>query len=225
MAARQPTRRAIIWPSGAGYSHWSFRELNEETDRYARGLSRIGITRAMRTILMVRPSPEFFALTFALYKIGAVPVLIDPGMGMRRMAECLSKIGAEAFIGIPLAHLLRVTHRSAFASIKIAVTVGRKWGWGGHTLSSLRSNDGAPFDCCETGEDDPAAIIFTTGSTGPPKGVLFTHGNFDAQVQVLREHFNIQPGEIDLPTFPLFALFDPALGMTAVIPEMDPTKP
>ena len=48
---------------------------------------------------------------------------------------------------------------------------------------------------------------------------------FAAQVRILRDHFRVQPGEIDLPTFPLFALFDPALGMTAVLPEMDPTRP
>ncbi|MFQ5501439.1 MAG: fatty acid CoA ligase family protein, partial [Phycisphaerae bacterium] len=82
-----------------------------------------------------------------------------------------------------------------------------------------------PFEMAPTRPDDPAAIIFTTGSTGPPKGVLYRHGMFDAQVRILRDHYRIEPGEIDLPTFPLFALFDPALGMTAVIPEMDPTRP
>ena len=70
-----------------------------------------------------------------------------------------------------------------------------------------------------------AAILFTTGSTGPAKGVVYTHGNFDAQIKQIQDHFQIGPDEIDLPTFPLFALFDPALGMTAVIPDMDFTRP
>ncbi|MBI5762118.1 MAG: AMP-binding protein [Planctomycetes bacterium] len=225
MAARVPDHKAIVWTTRAGYSHWSFRELNEETDRYAHGLSRIGITRGMRTILMVRPSPQFFALTFALYKIGAVPVLIDPGMGREKMVECLASVEATAFIGIPLAHVLRVLHPGAFRGVRIVVTVGRRWCWGGYRLSDLRATDAQPFAMAPTSPDDPAAIIFTTGSTGPPKGVLYRHGMFDAQVQILRDHFGIQPGEIDLPTFPLFALFDPALGMTAVIPDMDPTRP
>jgi acyl-CoA synthetase (AMP-forming)/AMP-acid ligase II len=225
IARRQPDQRAIVWPARGGYCGWSFRQLNEKTDRYARGLEGVGIRRGLRAILMVRPSPEFFALTFALYKIGAVPVLIDPGMGRRRMVECLAKIEAEAFIGIPLAHLLRLAHPAAFRSVRINVSVGRRWFWGGHRLCDLRSSDSRPYETVPTSPDDAAAIIFTTGSTGPPKGVLYRHGTFDAQVRILREHFQVQPGEVDLPTFPLFALFDPALGMTAVIPDMDPTRP
>ncbi|MCG8409188.1 MAG: AMP-binding protein [Phycisphaerales bacterium] len=231
MARRHPEKRAIVHRTGrdadgrAVYSHLTFLELDQETDRYAHGLEQAGIRRGMRTILMVRPSLEFFTLTFALYKVGAVPVLIDPGMGKRRMVDCLQKVAAEAFVGISLAHLLRVLHPGAFGSIKVSITVGRRWLWGGLRLEDIRVDPWRPYEMAPTHADDPAAIIFTTGSTGPPKGVLYLHGMFDAQVRILRDHFKIQPDEIDLPTFPLFALFDPALGMTVVIPEMDPTRP
>jgi acyl-coenzyme A synthetase/AMP-(fatty) acid ligase len=70
-----------------------------------------------------------------------------------------------------------------------------------------------------------AAILFTSGSTGLPKGVIYTHEILIEQVNMIRAMFNIQPGEIDLPTFPPFALFDPALGMTAVIIDMDARNP
>jgi acyl-coenzyme A synthetase/AMP-(fatty) acid ligase len=76
-----------------------------------------------------------------------------------------------------------------------------------------------------TRADEMAAILFTSGSTGPPKGAEYCHGNFAAQVESIRDMYQIRPGEIDLPTFPLFALFDPALGMTTIVPDMDPTRP
>jgi len=234
MARQLPDKRAIVCPCGrdaAGhvrYSHLTFLQLDQETDRLAYGLEAAGVKRGMRTILMVRPSLDFFSLTFALYKIGAVPVLIDPGMGRKHMVRCLAPVEAEAFIGIPLAHLLRRLNPSAFRKVKTAVMVGhRAWTWslGGHAFADIRTDPWRPYDPVETSADDPAAIIFTTGSTGPPKAVLYRHAQFDAQVRILRDYYRIQPDEIDLPTFPLFALFDPALGMTAVIPDMDPTRP
>jgi acyl-CoA synthetase (AMP-forming)/AMP-acid ligase II len=82
-----------------------------------------------------------------------------------------------------------------------------------------------PSAIAATGADDVAAIVFTSGSTGPPKGVVYRHRNFMAQVNAIRDAYGMKPGEVNLPTFPLFALFDPALGMTTVVPDMDPTRP
>ncbi|MEN8244750.1 MAG: fatty acid CoA ligase family protein [Thermodesulfobacteriota bacterium] len=231
MAAEQPYKKAVVCSSGkdkngnTAYTHLTFRQLQRESDCLAYGLLASGIRRGTRTILMVKPGLEFFALTFALFKIGAVPVVVDPGMGIKRMLNCLSESKASALIGIPPAHILRTLYPKFFKTVKIAVTVGKKWFWSGMTFQDIRRTPWKPFPAAETLRIDIAAILFTTGSTGPAKGVVYTHGIFDAQVTSIRDHFNIQPGEIDLPTFPLFALFDPALGMTAVIPDMDPTRP
>ena len=231
MARNQPYTRAVVCPlrqnrdRGIAYAHLTFRQLDRESDCLAHGLLRHGIKRGTRTILMVKPSLEFFALTFALFKTGAVPVVVDPGMGLKRMLNCLSESKATAFIGIPLAHALRVCAPSYFKSLNIAITVGRRLFWGGPRLEDIRQTPWKPFPMAKTQKDETAAILFTTGSTGPAKGVVYTHGIFDAQVRQIQNRFDIAPGEIDLPTFPLFALFDPALGMTAVIPDMDPTKP
>jgi len=228
---KYPHKRAVVFPAGRDkkgrvlYSQMTFSQLDEESDRLAFGLERIGIIRGTRTILMVTPGIDFFVTIFAMFKVGAVPVVVDPGMGIDRMLQCLQQGKPRAFIGIEKAHLLRKLKPGFFKSVKHWVTVGKKWFWGGYTLDQLITDTKDPYPKARTTSDETAAIVFTTGSTGPAKGVVYTHGNFVAQIQQIQEHFRIDPDEIDLPTFPLFALFDPILGMTAVIPDMDPTKP
>jgi acyl-CoA synthetase (AMP-forming)/AMP-acid ligase II len=232
MAHRLPNTPAIIRPWGTrhatptGERRLTFRQLDAESDRLARGLLRHGIRRGMRTVLMVPPSIEFHALTFALFKLGTVVVLIDPGMGVKNLGVCLGEAAPEAFIGIPKAHLARLLLGWGRKTIHLCVTVGPRLLWGGWTLRRVQREGevGAPV-LAQTTADETAAILFTSGSTGVAKGVVYTHGIFAAQVAYLRQIYGIEPGEIDLPTFPLFGLFGPALGMTAVIPEMDATRP
>ncbi|MGA1873838.1 MAG: fatty acid CoA ligase family protein [Thermoplasmatota archaeon] len=230
-ARKYPSKKAVIchraWDKAdrAVYETLTFRELGREVDMYAHGLREIGIEKDMKTIFLVRPSPEFFALTFALVKVGAVIVLIDPGMGTRKLVSSLASIEAEAFVGIPLAHVLRISSPSSFRSLRIKVTVGRKWFWGGYTLKDIRSKNKEPFPQIDRKPDDMVGIFFTSGSTGPSKGVVYEHGMFDAQMRFMDTHFGYGPGDVDLATFPLFSLFDINLGITAVIPDMDMTKP
>ncbi len=112
-----------------------------------------------------------------------------------------------------------------FVGLPFNVTVGRRWWWGGETVAGLRGRGQSPFDPAPTTAEDPAAIIFTSGSTGPAKGVLYRHGNFDHQVTEIQEFYGIQPGEIDVPCFPLFGLFNAAMGVTTIIPDMDASRP
>ncbi len=231
MAKIHPYKKAVICPAGRdrdgriAYTHLTFEQLNEQSNRLAAGLMGRGVTKGIRTILMVKPSLDFFTIIFALFKAGAIPVVVDPGMGVTRMAACLKESEPEAFIGIPLAHVLRKIRPSFFGNVRIFVTAGRRWFWGGATIRKLIKRGRSPFEMAETRTDDTAAILFTTGSTGPAKGVIYTHGNFDAQLRQIQTHLNLTGDEIDLSTFPLFALFWPALGITSVIPDMDPTRP
>ncbi|MFO7716359.1 fatty acid CoA ligase family protein [Desulfosarcina sp.] len=231
MARIQPYKRAVVCPCGRdsqgrqAYTHLTFRQLDIESDCLAQGLDDVGVSRGVRTILMVKPSLDFFTLVFALFKVGAVPVMVDPGMGVARMLNCLKESQAQALIGIPPAHILRTIAPAYFKGVKTYITVGRRFFWNGFNLRQIRNRHWEPYAMANTRADEIAAILFTTGSTGPAKGVFYTHGVFDAQVRTIRTHFGITRDEIDLATFPLFALFDPALGMTAIIPDMDPTQP
>ncbi|GAB7026338.1 fatty acid CoA ligase family protein [Geotalea toluenoxydans] len=224
MASRQPDTPAIIFPNKN--CCLTFSELDRLSDRIAYGLETYGIGRGVRTVLMVTPGPDLFTLTFALFKVGAVPVLVDPGLGVKNLKKCLADAEPQAFIGIPKAHMARKIFGWGEDTLRTFVTVGRRLFWEGITLAELVAGQGErAFPMAPTDRDDIAAILFTSGSTGSPKGAVYTHGNFAAQVEALRQVYGIEPGEIDLPTFPLFALFAPALGMTAVIPEMNFTRP
>lgn len=232
MARERPDQVAVVAGDGrdrAGrpiYRRLSFTELNTASDRYAWGLSAAGVGRGTRVLSMVPAGLPLISLTFALMKVGAVPVLVDPAMGRRNLAQCIEECAPEAMVGVPRAQLARLIFPAAFRSVRLSVNVGSRLApLGDVNLADLSVPLATPFPMADVAPGEPAAIIFTTGSTGVPKGVLYEHGMFDAQVRLLRELFQIEPGEVEMPAFPLFALFNAALGCTSAIPPIDPTRP
>ena len=230
VAAEMPEAIAVAEPAGRkpdgrrAYRTITFRQLDQNSNRIAAGLQAYGVQPGTRLALLVKPGIDFVELVFALFKSGAVVVLIDPGMGRENLLQCLADVEPEGFVAIPLVHAVRLLKRNRFRKARFNVTVGRRWFWGGKTLHQLRQTSHEMHQL-DSSPEEPAAIIFTTGSTGPPKGVLYQHGNFVSQVQQIQQQYQIQPGEIDLPGFPLFALFNSAMGVTTVFPEMDFTRP
>lgn len=230
-----PSAIAIAEPAGPvqadgtrSYRATTFDVLDRRSDEIARGLVAWGIRPGMRLVMLVPFSGQFIELVFALLKAGVVVVLIDPGMGKQHLVRCLSESKPDGFIGIPKAQAIRTLLRSQFPTAKWNVTVGRRWFWGGKTLSQILqmgAKTGDSIDVAHRDMDDPAAVIFTTGSTGPPKGVLYTHGTFHSQIDRIRERYDIHRGSKDLACFPLFGLFDAVMGVTTIIPDMDPTRP
>jgi len=230
-AAETPHKKAIIVASGrnkygrATYAGLTFRQLEEETNRYARGLKRIGITRGTKTVLMIKPGVEMFIAFFALCKVGATLVMIDPGMGLKNLKKCLDEAQPEAFVGLSIAHALRVILRWSPGTINKCVTLGPRLFWGGHSFFDLRDEDPSEFPIEMMPENEMSALMFTSGSTGISKGAVYTHGVLTNQVRFIQQIYGFTPDDVDLATFPLFAIFDVCLGMTAIVPEMDATKP
>ena len=232
IAKLQPdTLAVVVQQSGQQYTYG---QLNETSDAIANGLQKAGIGKGIRTVLMVTPGLDFFALVFALFKVGAVMVAVDPGMGIKNLGKCLVETEPGAFIGIRKAHIARKLFGWARKTIKTNIIVDPgfipKIFYGQHSKSLADiKKQGADNDETisnnTTQADDMAAILFTSGSTGVPKGVIYTHTNFNSQTLALKNLYNLQPGEVDLSTFPLFALFATALGMTSIVPDMDFTRP
>lgn len=231
MAQRYPDRIAVAAPAGrqgrrkSSYRTVTFASLERDSSQIARGLATLGVRKGMRLVLLVRPGIEFISLVFGMLKSGAVVVLIDPGIGKRHLVRCLQDVSPLGFIAVPMVQIIRQLLWRRFPLARFNVTVGRPRLAGTPGLEELRAAGRTETVIAPTRADDPAAIIFTSGSTGPPKGVLYTHRNFDSQVEQIKTCYGIEPGEVDLPGFPLFGLFNAAMGTTTVIPDMNPTRP
>jgi olefin beta-lactone synthetase len=241
--------RVVRGESGLAYATVTFAELDADATRISRGLLAWGVPPRTRLALLVRPGIEFVTLVFGLLRAGMVIVLVDPGLGWRNLIRCLAEAEPEGFVAIGAAQAVRAILRHEFPQARWNVTVGRRWFWGGKTLDQLRiaatRHPAKPVAWCPglrigadnpkseirnpksaaTYANDPAAIIFTSGSTGPPKGVLYTHRMFDTQVAEIQSTYGIEPAGVDLACFPLFALFNAAMGVTTVMPEMNFSRP
>lgn len=226
MAAAQPAMAALKIPRGRtadgriDYLTLTFAELDAEVAAWQARLAAAGVRRGDRTLVMVKPGLPLIAVVFALFRTGAIPVVIDPGMGLRNFLSCVARSRPRVLVGIPLARFLSRVFRSSFSSVAIRVAVDAA-----PTARAASSGAAAAAAMAENAATDLAAILFTSGSTGAPKGVCYEHGMFEAQVRMIRDSYDIEPGEIDLPMLPIFALFNPALGMTTIVPEMDPRRP
>jgi len=203
----------------------SFSELNSLSDGYAAYLGGKGVQPGDRVMLMVSPSADFIALTFALFKIGVTIILIDPGMGYKNLLRCIEGVAPTVFLGIPKARLFAALFPKPFASVRHRFCCGNSFGLFGPDIRRMTRPGGQSFPVYVPADDDLAAIIFTTGSTGPPKGVRYEHAIFAAQLERIRDFYGIDAEHVDQPAFPLFALFSAALGACSVIPDMDPTRP
>ncbi|MDR1009853.1 MAG: AMP-binding protein [Opitutaceae bacterium] len=240
MAMTQPDAVAIKIPRGrtrdssgekTGCLALTFAELHDEVSAWQKHLDKRGVRPGDRVLVMVRHGLPLIAAVFALFRLGAVPVIIDPGMGMKSFLRCVAHSRPRVLLGIPIARFLSRVCFRAFRTVEVRVPVSgspiarmnrdnRR-----HTLTTLDGKKIYPAAMFSTPPTDLAAILFTSGSTGAPKGVCYEHSMFEAQVRSIRATYEIPPGEVDLSMLPVFALFAPALGMTTIVPEIDPSRP
>jgi acyl-CoA synthetase (AMP-forming)/AMP-acid ligase II len=227
-AAEHPGAPALTMADGAGWVTWSFQQLHDASHRMAAALASEGVRQGDRVLMLMKPSHRFYATVFALGLIGATPVLVDPGMGAKRLLECIEQIAPRVVIALSAVHAVRVLYaRRAFRTAEVIVTDGARWFWGGSTVAGLmaKNTEGTRFSGPAVDPTDAAAIVFTSGSTGTPKGVRFEHGMFVGATRTLAAGLGLGPGMVTLETFAAFVLIDVALGMTAVVPDMDLSKP
>jgi acyl-CoA synthetase (AMP-forming)/AMP-acid ligase II len=225
-AVQHPNAAAVRAPVGREaegairYAERSFSQLDAEASATAHYFVACGIQRGTRVLLMVKPGLDLIRIVFALFRMGAVPIVIDPGMGLKRFLCCVRHSQPEAVVGIPTAIWVARLFRPSFRGVSVKLSVDS-----GFEQQIAQFTAQGDFPVVDSAEDELAAVLFTSGSTGPAKGVCYAHGMFVAQVEAIRAQYGIAPDEVDLPMLPVFALFNPALGMCTVVPEMNPSRP
>ena len=171
-----PDRPALKIPRGRtssgkiDYACLSFRELSQEAAAWRRRFEEKGIARGDRVLVMVKPGLPLIAGAFGLFSLGAVPVVIDPGMGLKAFLACVERSQPKALLGIPMAQAVSFLFRAPFRSVKSRVLASSSL-----TARLAEGFAGTASPAADTREDDLAAVLFTSGSTGGPKGALSDH--------------------------------------------------
>ncbi|MBU0992860.1 MAG: AMP-binding protein [Proteobacteria bacterium] len=226
-ADKNPYGIAVIKPvskdkSGrTTFSHLTFKRLDEETDHLAKELEYAGMRKGLRTLVMMEPGPDYISIVYALFKIGAVPVIMSPGITQKEFLSCVKDASIEAFIGSARGHLIRILNASCFKSVTTVFTCGQKFFWGGHFISTNTTEASSEFKTDALKENDTALIFYTPGVTGRSKGVIHTLSSLDATISNLVKLFDVRKDDVNLSLHPYFLLLFPAMGMTSVIPDID----
>jgi len=207
------------------YDAITFAALADRINAYENGLAECGLRAAERVIMLVTPGVDFLALSYAVMGRGAVPVFIDPGMGVDAVVACMREAEPSGFIGVPRAHLLGLKAAELFRSLRFRVVAGRFPVFGATPVRSLMRSAAAPAAPVPRRADDPALVAFTSGATGRPKGVVFTNRMLAEQLAVFRGQFGFRRGDQDMPLLPVFSLFTSALGVGSIFPPLDPSRP
>ncbi len=211
-----PGKAALIHPAG----RLTFAELEFDTEAVAAGLVRAGLRPGDRTIVMMPVGADLAVLVLGLLKAGGVPIIVDPGMGLRRMLHCYRMVGAQAFVGVPVMHLLRRLRPRTFATVRTTVTTGRRWPWAAWSLRELARVAGRRGSF-RPGPGDLVMISFTTGSTGAAKGVEFTYGSLEATVRAATGSHGLTAADVCLVTSLPFMFLQLLTGATSVLPAID----
>ncbi len=220
-AHHRPEATALIEPGprrngGATWRRITFRELDALADRYATGLARHGVRRGDRALYLLRPSIDGYAVFYALLRLGAIPVFIDPRMGLGRLLACVETTRPRVALTVPLFRAVARFLRSPFAATELWITsrgLRRCLAEGG----TMPREPAAPGDICH--------LPFTSGSTGPAKPVCYTHAMVRAQVGLVREVCGWRAGMKVVMCFAPFVPYALADGLSAILPDMDFSRP
>lgn len=230
-AERQPGATAVHFADYRYLGHsrnssLNYLQFNELTDAHTRSLKAAGLGQGDRVVLLLEPGFATIAMFQSLLKLGAVPVLIDPGMPTSAMGNCIAEAEPVGFIASPGMNIKARTRGWGGKQCSVRISTGQGVPGVAMGLKALDklSKGSTEVIFHHSRPNDIACILFTGGSGGQPRGVVYRHRHLASQVEMFEEGFEITEGEISLPTNPMLGFLDPALGITTVITRLDPNR-
>ncbi|MCQ6269073.1 alpha/beta fold hydrolase [Pseudarthrobacter sp. R1] len=224
------TAVAEMAPDGTVARSLSWQQLDRNILDLAAGLREAGVQSGSRVSLMVPPGVDLTVALYACLRLGAVVVVADAGLGTKGLSRAVKGATPDFLIGIDKA--LAAASVLGWPGRRISVRelpAARRRMLGVEASLEALARSGAsrgPQQMADTvGPDAPAAVLFTSGSTGPAKGVLYTHRQLAAMRDTVAATFGIRSGARLVAGFAPFALLGPALGAVSVTPAMDVTAP
>ncbi len=210
---RERADRAAIVDVATG-SSITFGEFARRVDAIAAELQHRGLQRGDRVAMLTPPGVELLAAVYGVWRAGGVTVVADRGLGLRGLGAAVRSARASWLIGPRAARtaswILRWSPRATAVSI-----------------DDLMKAPPADAGRLPPGpaEDDEVAVLFTSGATGPAKGVRYRFGQLNAQCEALRQTYSITDDDSFVAAFAPFALYGPALGISTSLPDCDVTSP
>jgi len=202
------------------FEKYTYGQIADDVSRVSQGLIRLGVDKDKRVLVLMKPGFDFFSVIVALLGVGAVPVLIDPGIGIRQMLSCIRDAEIFAMIADPRVYLLKLMQPGYFSTVKVSVSSGSGALPFTIPLKTLRQHPGE-FKPVPREREDLCMIAFTSGSTGPAKGVEFTCANMTGSMNIFSAMVGETADDVDLLCLPALALISIALARTMVLPAVD----
>jgi acyl-coenzyme A synthetase/AMP-(fatty) acid ligase len=218
----RPDAVALIDVRRGGERRLTYADLGREVAAAAAWLETQGLRRGQAVLVFVPVSADLYVALLALFRLGAVALLLDPGAGRAHIEQCCARWRPDGLLAVPRAHLLQL-RSAALRRIPLQMVAG---GWfpGARRWPAGRRSEHADT-WPALAPESPALVTFTSGSTGLPKAAVRTHGFLLAQHRVVARHLALTPGEVDLATLPVFTLANLASGVTTVLPDVDLRRP
>lgn len=217
-ARTRPDAVAIV----DGARRLTYAELEREVAGAAAWLQALGLERGQAVLVFVPMSLDLYVALLAMFRLGVTAMFLDPSAGRKHLDQCCARRAPDALLAVRQAHAMRLVS-SAMRRIPRKISVG---GWvpGAHRWP-VNFTGRPPGTVVPVEADEPALVTFTSGSTGVPKAAVRTHGFLIAQHAALASHIDLDAGETDLVTLPVFTLANLASEVTSVMPSADLRRP